>query len=185
MVTLNPPLSAPARSLTERLAQSRYAEFGVGEPAPPDAHPKIARVIELWKAMGQPDGALPGRQHFDPGEARDLLSNIWLLDVVADDPRRFRARLVGGALIEAGASLRKGQFFTDIGTPEEGQRNLAFFSNLAQTKRIDWRRGPSMLGYMEHVKELERVIMPMAENGMVVDMFLCLTVFYGSDGSAW
>lgn len=179
------PNWTPLRPATERLAEGVRREFEIGEDPPAQAHEKIKRIVRLYQSIRPAPSLLPGRQQFDPLEARDLLPNIWLMEVVPDDPRRFRARLIGGALTEAGATFRKGQYFSDVGTPEEAARTTAFFARLEQVKRIDWRRGPSALGHMEHVKELERVIMPMAADGTTVDTFMCLTVFYGSDGRMW
>jgi hypothetical protein len=172
----------PLRSLDERLNAGRHHEFAPDAPPPADAHAKVKRVVELWQALRPGPGLIPGRQHFDPTQARDLLNNIWLLDVVADDPRRYRHRLIGGALTEAGVATRKGEFFGDLSTPEEAARATAVFRRLEQTKQLNWRRGPSALGYLDHVRELERVILPMASDGVTVDLFLCLTVFYDADG---
>ena len=172
----------PLRSIEERLTAGIAHEFGPDEAPPAEAHAKVNRIVELWQSMRPDPGLLPGRKHFDPVRARDLLNNLWLLDVVETDPRRYRLRLVGGALTEAGTGLAKGQFFGDLGTPEEQVRSTAIFRRLERNPRINWRRGPSALGYMEHVRELERVILPMAADGSTVDTFMCLTVFHYADG---
>lgn len=176
------PGATPWQSLAERMAASRRAEFGPDEPPPTDAHPKVRRIVRHWQSIRPGPGLLPGRRHFDPVQTPDLLNNIWLMDVVDDDPRRYRLRLVGGALVEAGTGIRKGQFFGDVGTPEEAVAAAQVFHHLERSRRINWRRGPSALGYMEHVRALERVILPMAGDGVTVDMFMCLTVFYYADG---
>lgn len=182
MVKWSPPQVEPAKSLGERLAQSRYAEFGIGEPAPADAHPRIARAIELWKTIGPPAGALPGRRHFDPLMAPDLLNNIWLVDVVPGQPPRFRFRLVGGAAVDAGTGFRKGLYVTEVGSAEEGALATRNFTEQMRTRRAQWRRGPSTLGRLKYVHEIERVALPMAADGVNVDLFMCVTVFYYSDG---
>lgn len=38
-------------------------------------YPQLQRLLDYWKAKG-PAGALPGRQHIDPLDLPDLLSNI-------------------------------------------------------------------------------------------------------------
>ena len=106
-----------------------------------------------------------------------------MLDVAPDDPRLVRVRLAGTALDRAGARIRRGEFMADRGSPEEREVAIAVFRDLRRTRRINWRRGPSALGYMEHVPELERVILPLATDGIAVDGFLNLSVFYFADGS--
>jgi len=172
------------RSFAERMAASVRSEFAALDPVPAEAHPKVRRIVEYWRSLMPGPGLLPGRRQFDPTAVPDLLNHLWLLEIVPDDPRRFRLRLVGGALTEAGAGLRKGQFFVESGTPEEAARAHARFSSMEKSRLIDWRRGPPALGYMEHVRELERVMLPLAADGRSVDMFLCLTVFYFAEGQA-
>jgi hypothetical protein len=171
------------RPLGERLADSLRADIAPGEEPPPGAHRKVADIIRHWNALRPGPGLLPGRRHFDPIQVPKLLNNIWLVDVVPDDPRKFRARLVGGALIEAGARIRTGMFFDEVPPDGEASVTISTFRELLQTRRINWRRGPSSWRHMEHVRELERVILPLAADGRMVDMFLCLTVFYLANGS--
>lgn len=62
-------------------------------------HPRAQRLYGYWRSIA-PQGALPGRQHFDPMDVPDLLSCLWLLDVQRD-PFRLRYRLAGTAIVEA------------------------------------------------------------------------------------
>ena len=173
----------PMRSLTERLALSQHRDFTVDdEAAPALAHAKIGKIIETWRALRPAPGLLPARRLFDPAMVPDLLPNIWLLDVVPADARLFRFRLVGGAIVDAGTRFRKGGFMTDIGAPEEAALARTNLADQLASRRAHWRRGPSTLGHLEHIHQLERVILPMAADGQAVDLFLCLTVFYHSDG---
>ena len=132
--------------------------------------------------MGQPDGALPGRQHFDPLTTPELLNNIWLVDVVPGAAPRFRFRLVGGAAVDAGTEFRKGLYLSEVGSAEEAALATRNFTDQLRTKRAQWRRGPSTLGRLEFARELERVSLPMARDGANVDLFMCVTVFYYADG---
>lgn len=171
------------RPLKERLAASQHAEWGADDDPPAGVHPKAKEFARYWQSIRPGPGLLPGRQHIDPLSIPKLLSNIWILEVVPDDPRRVRVRLVGTAIERAGAQLRKGSFIADHGTREEGAAAAAMFCELTQTKRLNWRRGPSALGYFQYVRELERVILPLASDGATVDGFLNLSVFYFSNGT--
>ena len=180
---LSGPEPSPLRPREERFALSQRAEFDADGDPPAGAHPKIVQIVRHWQSLRPGAGLLPGRQHFDPLAVPSLLRNIWLVDVVRDDPRLFRARLIGTAFGQVGARLRAGTFFEEVAPEAEAKVTTAPFRQVLDTKRINWRRGPSSLSHMEHVRELERVILPLAADGATVDMFLCLTVFYMSDGS--
>lgn len=179
--------SEPKRSVLRprsvRFAESQRADFGPDDEPPRGAHPKIVQIVRHWRGLRPALGRLPGRQHFDPVDVPRLLRNIWLVDVVEDDPRLFRARLVGTAFEQLGARLRKGKFFEDVAPAAEAEVTTSAFRHVLRAKCLNWRRGPSSLSHMEHVRELERVIMPLATDGETVDMFLCLTVFYMADGT--
>jgi hypothetical protein len=154
----------------------------IDDPPPAEAHPKIAEVIRHWQGLAPAPGLLPGRQHFDPIRVPQLLPHLWLVDVVPDDPRRFRTRLVGSAVVAARVPIRPGLFLSDVMTPEERLRAGDLFDRIVHQKHVDWRRGPSVLQHMEHIHSLERVMMPMAADGSSVDMLLCMTLFYWTDG---
>ncbi len=83
-------------------------EASAGEP-----HPKVLHLIEHWRSLAPGPDLLPGRQHFDPMRVPSLLPNIWLLDVIPGTPRRFRYRLLGTRLSEAGIPGSKGDFVDD------------------------------------------------------------------------
>jgi hypothetical protein len=154
----------------------------IADDPPAEAHPKIAQLIRHWQSLAPAAGLLPGRQHFDPLRVSQLLPHLWLVDIVPDDPRRYRARLVGGALVDAGAPIRRGRFLSDVMTPEERTRAGDVFDRIVTQKHVDWRRGPPVLGHMNHIHALERVMMPMATDGSTVDVLLCMTLFYWTDG---
>jgi hypothetical protein len=172
---------APSFDQPEEVRSLSY----IGDEPPAEAHPKIASLIQHWRGLSPAPGLLPGRQHFDPMRVHQLMPHLWLIDVVPDDARRYRARLVGGALVNAGAPIRRGSFLSDVMTPEERLRAGNFFDQIIQRKHVDWRRGPSVLRHMEHIYALERVMMPMATDGRSVDMLLCMTLFYWRDGRVY
>jgi hypothetical protein len=176
---------ADTLSLREELATERRAIFAFAATPPHEMHPKMTRLIRHWQSLAPAPGLLPGRQHLDPIRIADLLPHIWLVDVVDDDPRRYRARLVGGGLVDAGAPFRRGNFFSDVMTPEETRAAINVFDGIAMYKHVNWRRGPSALRHMEHIFALERVMMPMASDSRTVDMVLCMTLFYWTDGRVY
>ncbi len=94
-----------------------------GVPAKATPNPRITRLIDYWRGLAPGPGLLPGRRHFDPMRVPDLLPNLWLIDVVRGTPNRYRYRLIGSALFDAGAPMRVGMFIDELGdTPSTRRR---------------------------------------------------------------
>jgi len=150
---------------------------------PEAPHPKVLQLIEHWRELTPAPGMLPGRQHFDPMRVPKLLPNIWLLDVVPGKPRRFRYRLIGTRLVDAGIPGRKGDFLDDprfMSDPGVGTR---LFESVCDGREPNWSRGKPLLRHSTYVDIIERVSLPLAADGQTVDMIMNLTLFYWDDGS--
>jgi hypothetical protein len=146
-------------------------------------HPRIVRLVDYWRGLAPGLGLLPARRHFDPMRVPELLPNLWLVDVVRGPPRRYRYRLVGNALIDAGAPIRPGLFIDEMDDRIDQQAAHAAFDGVVDTHRPDWRRGPPIIQHLKFISELERVLLPLAEDGQTVDVVLGMTVFYLLDGA--
>lgn len=151
---------------------------------PPDGapHARVTRLIEYWRTLVPGPGLLPARRHFDPMRVPELLPNIWLIDVVRGTPHRYRYRLIGAALIEAGAPIRPGLFIDEMGDSIDQSAAHATFDAVLDNRQPDWRRGPPIINHLKFVSALERVLLPLAEDGLTVDVILGMTVFYLLDG---
>jgi hypothetical protein len=145
-------------------------------------HPRIVRMIEHWRSLSPGPGLLPGRRLFDPLHVPDLLPNLWLVDVVRGTPNRYRYRLVGSALHEAGAPMRVGMFIDEMGDLTDQVAAHASYDGVVSSREPEWRRGKPILKHLQFIAELERVKLPLAEDGRNVDMILCMTIFYLMDG---
>lgn len=153
------------------------------------AHRKAVQLHEYWCSKAPAAGLLPGRQHIDPTEIPGLLDNIWLLDVVGTidgvvggAPRRFRFRLIGDAMHRKGIPGRPGTFIDQFFGNGPADPALADLHAVVDTRLPSWSRGKPMLRHKHEIFELERILLPLAADGHAVDMLLCLTVFYRSDG---
>lgn len=151
-------------------------------------HPHIVEMIEYWRSLAPAPGALPGRHHFDPLAVPHLLPNIWLLDVVRGDApepgRRYRVRLVGGAIVAVGFPARPGEFFDDPRVSTDVGALRRQLDTVVESQSPDWRRGKPAIDHTTYVDTLERVILPLAADGRSVDMLMGCTVFYWKDGNA-
>lgn len=143
---------------------------------PDEAHADVKLFYEYWLSIS-PEGRLPGRQHFDPIGIPQLLPNLWLIEVHRE-PLRFWRRLVGSKIEEfAGMNLTGGW----VGDRLSGARLSgvhSFLMDVVETKRPNWRRGKSLIRFEKDFAELERLYLPLANDGETVDMIVAITVFF-------
>lgn len=151
-------------------------------PADSTPHPRISRLMDYWRGLAPETGKLPARRHFDPMQVPDLLPNIWLIDVVRGTPNRYRYRLIGSALTDAGAPIRPGMFIDELADRIDQASAHAAFERVVNTRLPDWRRGTPIIKHFKFISTLERVLLPLAEDGETVDVILGMTVFYLLDG---
>lgn len=150
--------------------------------APPaTAHPKAIRLHEYWRAKAPLPGLLPGRRHIDPTEIPALLDNIWMLDVLGQPPR-LRFRLIGDAMYRKGIPGRPGEFVDQFFGAGIADERLAALYAVVASRLPSWARGAPQLAHASPIFEIERIILPLAADGYAVDLLLCLTVFYQTDG---
>ena len=95
---------------------------------------------------------------------------------------RFRYRLLGTALIEAGVPMRRGDYFDQVADQPLLQEVANMLEAVVRERRPNWRRGVPKVEHAKHVSELERVMLPLATDGVTVDMLIGATVFYWDDG---
>lgn len=111
-------------------------------PVDSTPNPRVVRLMEYWRDLAPGPGLPPGRRHHDPMQVPDLLPNIWLIDVVRGTPNRYRYRLIGSTLTDAGAPIKPGMFIDELGERIEQDAAHAAF---------------------------ERVLLPLAEDGETAD----------------
>ncbi|HEX6958469.1 MAG TPA: hypothetical protein VF194_10840 [Ferrovibrio sp.] len=158
---------------------------------PANVHALIREAYDYWQrihpAAGPPE-RLPGRQHIDPLDiAPPLLPHVWLVDVLRDaaaEPAlRFRYRLVGSAVDRGSGRTLTGRWLDEV--------NAGFFRDpllcgpylsVASTRQPDYRVGTPLFAHAQQWSWLERLMMPLAQNGQDVDMLFCCTVFYDVEG---
>lgn len=145
-------------------------------------HPKIRALTMHWISIS-PAGQLPGRRHLEPLDIPRLLPNIWLLDVVRVPETRLRYRLVGTNVARAFEGDPTGRFLDEL---RPGPRNPHLDANLravADQALPSWRVGRPLLWNLHDFLRLERVCLPLASDGVQVDMILALTVFLDRFGT--
>jgi hypothetical protein len=148
---------------------------------PPSCDARIRRLYDYWRSIHPAGDRLPGRQHLEPLDFPDLLRWVWLLDVVAE-PERFRYRLIGTGQVHAMGRDLTGHWLGDAYDRFDGTRDHADVVALAEGEIRYSRHAPEYRVEKSHVL-MERLLLPMARDGVSVDMGLGITLYTRDDGT--
>ncbi len=159
----------------DKFACSQAAELDL-----PPCHDKIAAVYRYWRSVCPGDGALPGRQHFDPAAIPALLPCIRLYDVFRD-PWRFRYRLVGTELVRQLGRDLTGTWFGEGVSDAATSKSYCDLVFVASGQGLSYHRGyPVFTNPHKNHLTAERILLPLAKNGRDVDMILGLSVLHAA-----
>jgi hypothetical protein len=142
-----------------------------GEVLRPETwHFTIRALYDYWISIHPPAG-LPGRQHVDPTAIPGLLSHLFMVDVCRH-PLRFKYRLIGTGFVRLIGRDLTGHYL-DEAHPDFHGLILRQYTEAAEQRRAAYRKGP--IKYVRPDKQylgMERLIVPLARNGVDVDMIL-------------
>jgi len=167
--------------------QSTSDRFRLGT-WPAQLHPELQEFLEYWLSKHGPQGQIPSRAQIDPSEIPTLLTGIALYDVERVNTAlgyRFKYRLLGTRHSAVNQTDFSGRYLEDVHYPDEAVPIIGAFSLVVERKlphywrreRIS-RRDPSIrIPY-------ERVIVPLAADGVNVNMLFGHFVFYNT-GDNW
>lgn len=144
-----------------------------------DCHEDVQALVDYWQSIHPPDG-LPGRRHFDPVDVPALLSNIGLIEV-HENPRRFKARLYGTTLARAVGQDLTNKWYHEVFEKFEESGQYHDFSHVIDTRTPHWRRGHMRIPVERDFNFMERVHLPLANDGVSVDMILSFAIFFQRD----
>lgn len=142
----------------------------------------LAELLSVWEALPRSGGDLPRRVDFDPMSVPRLLQNVYLIAVEGRAPRRFRFRLIGEALLAAGAPGRPGMYVNEIPRTTTGAHLHEHLAAAAASRKPNWYRGPPTLQHHKFVTELEGIMLPLAGADDDVEALLGITVYRWLDG---
>ena len=132
--------------------------------------PLLQRLYDYWIARKR-DRIAPMRADIDPGELRDLLPNLFLVETVGS-PARYRYRLVGTEVVRQFGEEITGKFMDQVDLDHVAGRVQAEYDEAAATRQPIVSRWNYSKDAGRHV-EYERLILPLSSDGRAVDMFLC------------
>ncbi len=136
---------------------------------------KVRRFIQYWRDLHQ-ESALPGRQHIDPVDFPDLLPNIRLIDVIGNPPR-FKVRLTGERINDHFGESYTGQYLDEAFDQFEGRASFRAFLATVESGKPYWNLGVCDLNPEKDFVAFERLAVPLASDGVNVDMLLILSLF--------
>lgn len=142
---------------------------------PGNLSPAMATLFDHWSERREALGRLPGRRDIDLDRIRQIIPSLWLLGVERD-PLRFRLRLIGEAIRAANHDeIRPGAYVDEI-TTEFGDRTfLDRLIWMVETRRPDHYLGPPTASHLPELSKIERLSVPLADDGVTVDRILSCT----------
>jgi hypothetical protein len=149
---------------------------------PPEGDRRIRRLVDYWRGIHPAEATLPGRQHVEPLDLSEVLRWLWLVDVQRA-PLRFRYRLVGTGHRDAMGADLTGRWIDEVFPGFAHLRGYADFVAVAGGEMRYCRRAPEF-PVEKRLVRMERVLLPLARDGVTVDMLLGLSLFTRTDGSA-
>jgi hypothetical protein len=143
-------------------------------------HTTVKALYDYWISI-HPAAGLPGRQHVDPTAIPRLLAHVFMVDV-SRDPLRFKYRLMGTEYTMLIGRDLTGRYLDEVHPGFHGLI-LRQYTEAAELGRPAFRKGPIM--YARSDKQypdkqylgMERLIVPLARNGVDVEMILGVVVY--------
>jgi hypothetical protein len=129
---------------------------------------------EYWLGKGAAKG-VPARADIDPVDIPRLLANVFLIDVVPGNPRRFRFRLVGTRIAELEGEMTN-RFLDEFVPGAAGTTMARHYEDSVQGRiyvrheTLHWRK-------REHVT-YDVLLLPLSSDGQTVDMLLGLARYH-------
>jgi len=151
---------------------------------------RVRRFYAYWLACRPAPGMLPGRQHIDPLAIPDLISRLWMVDVVRVAPSpiapqglRFRYRLVGTREVETLQREVTGHWFDAVHARSRGRPvTLDRFAQIAEQGVATYRKGSVNLIHHKDHQIVENCMVPLATDGRRVDIIAIFSALYWNDG---
>ena len=133
------------------------------------AHPKLRRLYEYWdeKRGGR---KMPARADLDPLDMRFAIGDVILVDVLDEDPPRFRIRLHGTNLSERTNFDLTGKMLDEMPAPEF--RNLATrsFRRVVRTREPMHVLAERLLD--DRHQRYEAILLPLSSDGERIDRLM-------------
>lgn len=193
------PTNSPSRSPSGSARTAPPASRGIVTSADPSAtatdrvrlgtwpnqlHPELQEFLDYWISKHGKNGQLPNRAQIDPSEIPNLLTGIALYDVERVNTAfgyRFKYRLLGTRHSIVNQADFSGRYVEEVHYPDDAVPIIGAFSLVVERKLPHYwrrerasRRDPSLRIYYE------RIVVPLATDGVNVNMLLGHFVFHNT-----
>lgn len=151
--------------------EARLADEGVStlrEPAPASHY--LQKLLGHWKrwAANRP---LPSRQDVNPGEIRDLLPALMLLEVI-DGGEDFLYRIAGSGVVRLSGIEPTGKKLSALGSASLIRRTQDYLQAAMQLRApVLFLSQNSIVGHCSFARG-ETLVLPLARDNGVIDHFL-------------
>jgi hypothetical protein len=139
-------------------------------------HPAHRRLYEHW-CRRTPPGRLPGRQHLDFEDINDLRPWIGEVEVVRDQARLFfRHRRAGKKLTSKTRRDPSGLWFEETYEGHTLTETRLAHVQIVATKRPELTCFSQPISPEQELQD-DRLILPLATDGQIVDVLIYLSIF--------
>lgn len=151
-----------------------------------DCHSRLAELARHWHGLRPPGPGrsllLPGRPHVDPAAVPRLMPSIFFADVEREPRLRFRVRLAGTRLARLFPRDPTRRYADEIMPGIEESPLGAALIAVVNTGLPNHGGGPvTLLPGKDHL-QIERLLLPLADDGRTVDMVLGMVVLSYDNG---
>lgn len=137
--------------------------------------PLVKRAFEYWSAKKRCD-RLPARADIDPVEIPSVLPYLTLVERDEKD-RRMRYRLFGSALVDLLGRDPTGLYLDEVYPDFNASPSKLFREQVFDMGKPSHRIGRPTLRFAKDFYSVERLYLPLAEDGRQVDMVIGVLVF--------
>jgi hypothetical protein len=143
-------------------------------------HPRLSWMRD-YLARASPPGRLPGRQHIDLLDLKQVLPFVNLINVEREKAGlRFRFRRVGAVQTQMAGREITGLMVEEAVLPAYVDRILSNMRAVVEHKAPVYDRFPSPHPGREYI-DTERVYFPLAADGETVDMLILVHAYAGHE----
>ena len=144
-----------------------------------ECRPEVRALHDIWQRMRGGRG-LPSRRDFDPVEVPQLLSRMFLIDVLpgASPERRYRVRLKGTELVVLLGRDWTGRFLHEFSDLEAADHLVAVADHVVASRMPFISSGLFYRARDRSTCQSESILLPLAEDDGDVNMIMGVTIVF-------
>lgn len=137
--------------------------------------PIVREAFDYWHSKCV-EGRLPARIDIDPTEIPRVLPHISLVERDAESGR-MRYRLVGSSLVESVGRDPTGRYLDEVYPDFNASPSKSYREQVFDMGKPSHRIGRPSLRFTKDFYSIERLYLPLAEDGRRVDMVMGVLIF--------